>query len=52
MGADTGKCDVCGKACQWLESKTNPKASEFYCSKCHKSYVPEVTDEDDEGEDE
>ena len=39
------RCEVCGKPCAFVECKTNPPASEWYCEKCHKSYdVPELVD--------
>lgn len=30
-------CEKCGGNTQGLISDNNPSASEFYCSKCHKS---------------
>lgn len=35
---ETGKCGVCGKACQPLVSANRPRSSEWYCEKCHKSF--------------
>ena len=37
--ADSKKCEKCGNSCSPVTSEHNPKASEFYCSTCHKSYL-------------
>ena len=31
-------CGECGKGLALFKCKTNPKASEYYCADCHKSY--------------
>lgn len=39
------KCDECNKPCEFVESKTLPSASEWYCPRCHKSHdVPELAE--------
>ena len=35
---DFKTCEECKGPCQLLTSKTNPRASEWYCEKCHRSY--------------
>ena len=32
-------CEKCGSTCRGLISVNNPRASEWYCSECHKSYL-------------
>lgn len=31
------QCEGCKKPCEAVVSKANPKASEWYCPRCHKS---------------
>lgn len=49
--AREGICTQCGKPCQALVPQSNPKAAEFYCARCHKSYphpiAQQAMDEDD-----
>lgn len=35
---DNAKQCTCGNVCRPLYTNANPKASEWYCSKCNKSY--------------
>ncbi len=37
-------CEGCGSTCQALMSDHHPRASEWYCGKCHKSHL--MCDED------
>lgn len=32
-------CDECHKPAQFIHCKANPQAEEWYCEKCHKSYL-------------
>ena len=32
------QCSICSGQCRPLISDHNPKASEWYCAKCHKSH--------------
>ena len=36
------KCEKCDGNTQPVVSRTNPRASEFYCKKCHKSYRMDI----------
>jgi transcription elongation factor Elf1 len=33
------KCDACGGNTSVITCESNKKVGEFYCSKCHKSYL-------------
>lgn len=35
-------CDECQGQCQPIPCSVRPEASEFYCTKCHKSYHMEL----------
>jgi hypothetical protein len=35
-------CTECNRVCQPLTTKHNWSASEWYCSKCHKSYPMDI----------
>ena len=32
-------CPECNGLCKAYTSNTNPKADEWYCEKCHRSYL-------------
>ena len=32
------ECEECHGSCKPIPCSSNPLASEFYCSKCHRSY--------------
>lgn len=43
-------CEGCRQACEFIECKANPRAREWYCPRCHKSYdfweeAPEPSEE-------
>lgn len=37
-------CDECKKATRPIICRNNPKASEWYCPHCHKSYPMSIQD--------